>query len=142
MKLKLQEINVTKIDGSKQKLALDYKGLANYIFNQTKDLGELELARELYKEGELEVDREIAIASKGYVARLVQGGAYFRWIKYEMGQASNTVLASDGILSSYRSDDYFKFKSGDGFETVSGNYGLKVSPNGLYRLKNGEWELL
>ena len=67
MKLKLQEINVTTIDGSKQKLKLDYKGLANYIFNQTKDLGELELARELYKEGELEVDRETAIALKKYI---------------------------------------------------------------------------
>lgn len=59
MKLKLKEIEVTKIDGSKQKLKLDYKGLANYIFNQTKDLGELELARELYKKGEIEVDVEI-----------------------------------------------------------------------------------
>ena len=67
MKLKLKEIEVTKIDGSKQKLELDYKGLANYIFNQTKDLGELELARELYKEGELEVDRETAIALKKYI---------------------------------------------------------------------------
>lgn len=67
MKLKLQEINVTTIDGSKQKLELDYKGLANYIFNQTKDLGELELARELYKEGELEVDRETATALKKYI---------------------------------------------------------------------------
>ena len=67
MKLKLKEIEVTKIDGSKQKLKLDYKGLANYIFNQTKDLGELELARELYKEGELEVDRETAIALKKYI---------------------------------------------------------------------------
>ena len=67
MKLKLQEINVTTIDDSKQKLKLDYKGLANYIFNQTKDLGELELARELYKEGELEVDRETATALKKYV---------------------------------------------------------------------------
>lgn len=59
MKLKLKEIEVTTIDGSKQKLELDYKGLANYIFNQTKDLGELELARELYKKGEIEVDVEI-----------------------------------------------------------------------------------
>ena len=59
MKLKLKEIEVTKIDGSKQKLKLDYKGLANYIFNQTKDLGELELARELYKKGEIGVDVEI-----------------------------------------------------------------------------------
>ena len=59
MKLKLKEVEVTKIDGSKQKLKLDYKGLANYIFNQTKDLGELELARELYKKGEIEVDVEI-----------------------------------------------------------------------------------
>lgn len=58
MKLKLQEINVTKIDGSKQKLELDYKGLANYIFSKTQDIGELELARELYKKGEVEVDKE------------------------------------------------------------------------------------
>ena len=67
MKLKLKEIEVTKIDGSKQKLELDYKGLANYIFNQTKDLGELELARELYKKGEIEVDKEKATALKAYI---------------------------------------------------------------------------
>ena len=53
MKLKLKEIEVTKIDGSKQKLKLDYKGLANYIFSKTQDIGELELARELYKKERL-----------------------------------------------------------------------------------------
>ena len=67
MKLKLKEIEVTKIDGSKQKLELDYKGLANYIFNQTKDLGELEMARELYNTGSLEIDKERATALRTYI---------------------------------------------------------------------------
>lgn len=89
-----------------------------------------------------EVRATITVPSKGFSKNVVLAGIGFRNVRYEIGQAPNTVLASDGILSSYRSDDYFKFKSGSGFETVSGNYGLKVSPNGLYRLKNGEWELL
>ena len=34
---------------------------------KVKDLGELELARELYKEGDLEVDKETATALKKYI---------------------------------------------------------------------------
>ena len=89
-----------------------------------------------------EILSRITVPSQGYAEDVALCEATFRELNYEIGKASNTVLASDGILSYYRSDDYFKFKSGSGFETVSGNYGLKVSPNGLYRLKNGEWELL
>ena len=65
--MNLKEIEVIGIDGKKQKLEFDYKGLANYIFNKTKDIGELELARELYKKGEIEVDKEKAIALKAYI---------------------------------------------------------------------------
>ena len=53
MKLDLKEIEVTKIDGSKQKLKLDYKWLANGMLSETQDVGELELARELYKKERL-----------------------------------------------------------------------------------------
>ena len=62
MKLELKKIEVTNIEGEKEVLDFGYKGLANYIFKKTMDIGELEMARELYKEGELEVDRETAIA--------------------------------------------------------------------------------
>ena len=65
--MKLKEVEITAITGEKQKLEFDYKGLANYIFNKTKDIGELELARELYKKGEIEVDKEKAIALKVYI---------------------------------------------------------------------------
>mgnify|MGYP001283792707 FL=1 len=65
--MNLKEIEVRDIDGKKYKLEFDYKGLANYIFEKTKDIGELELARELYKKGEIEVDKEKAIALKAYI---------------------------------------------------------------------------
>ena len=67
MKIFLRKVEVKGIDGNSQKIDFDYKGLANYIFNQTKDIGELELARELYKEGELEINKETAIALKRYI---------------------------------------------------------------------------
>ena len=69
MKLEFKQIEITTIDGKKEKLDFDYKGLANHIFNNTKDLGELELARELYKSGKLELDKENALALKGYISQ-------------------------------------------------------------------------
>lgn len=65
--MKLKEIEITAITGEKQKLEFDYKGLANYIFSKTKDIGELELARELYKSGEIGLDKEKAMALKSYI---------------------------------------------------------------------------
>ena len=41
--------------------------MANFILNKTKDIGELELARELYKSGEIELDKEKAMALKAYI---------------------------------------------------------------------------
>ena len=63
----LKEIEIKGIDGKCQTIEFDYKGLANYIFGKTKDIGELELARELYKKGEIEVDKEKATALKAYI---------------------------------------------------------------------------
>ena len=65
--MKLKEIEITGIDGKCQKIKFDYKGLANYIFCKTQDLGELELARELYKNGRIELNKENATLLKSYI---------------------------------------------------------------------------
>ena len=67
MKLELKKIEVTNIEGEKEVLDFGYKGLANYIFNKTTDLGELEMARELYNTGSLELDKERAIPLRAYI---------------------------------------------------------------------------
>lgn len=66
-KVNLQKVTVELIDDSKQEVEFDYKGLANYVFGNTRDIGELELARALYKTGEVELDAKTAAALKGYV---------------------------------------------------------------------------
>lgn len=65
--MNLKEIEITGIDGKCQTIKFDYKGLANYIFSKTQDIGELELARELYKTGKVELDKEKAMALKNYI---------------------------------------------------------------------------
>lgn len=133
--LSLNILNISDEDGS----VIDFE----YIYKDDKLYGvEFRSKEPGYYTITAEVRATIIVPSKGFSTNVVLADIGFRNVRYEIGQAPNTVLASDGILSSYRSDDYFKFKSGSGFETVSGNYGLKVSPNGLYRLKNGEWEIL
>lgn len=66
-KIDFRTVAVKKIDGSMEKVDMDYQGLANYIYNETKDLGELEMARRLYKTGSLELDSKSASALRVYV---------------------------------------------------------------------------
>ena len=65
--MNLKKIQIKGIDGNTTMVDFDYKGLANYIFSKTKDIGELEIARELYKEGSIELDKENAMALKAYI---------------------------------------------------------------------------
>ena len=65
--MNLKEIKIIGIDGKCQTIKFDYKGLANYIFSKTQDIGELELARKLYKTGKVELDKEQAQALKNYI---------------------------------------------------------------------------
>ena len=67
MILDLRKITLEQINGEVKEFDFDYKGLANFIYNKTRDIGELELARELYKKGEIEVNRETATALKKYI---------------------------------------------------------------------------
>lgn len=65
--MNLKKIQIKGISGAVEEVKFDYKGLANYIFNKTKDIGELEVARELYKSGEIELNKENAILLKMYI---------------------------------------------------------------------------
>jgi hypothetical protein len=68
MKVNFKEVQVKDIEGNEN--ARDFsKELGNAIFAETKDLGELELARDIYKNGEVEVSKEQAQVIKGYVQR-------------------------------------------------------------------------
>lgn len=58
-KINFKNIQVQTINGSVQELDMS-KELGNAIYAKTMDLGELELAREIYKNGEAEIDEEQA----------------------------------------------------------------------------------
>ena len=78
-KEELKAIDFTKaevenIDGSKSKIFVDGDGeigilvkqFANVIYSQSKELGEVEVAREIYKTGQSKVTKEQAVALKKY----------------------------------------------------------------------------
>ena len=54
-KIDFRKIEVKTLDGTPQVLDMS-KELGNAIYAKTMDLGELELAREIYKNGEVEID--------------------------------------------------------------------------------------
>lgn len=66
MKIDFRKIEVRDIDGNKSTVDVS-KELGNAIYNKTADIGELELAREIYKQGEVEVDAEKARIIVKYV---------------------------------------------------------------------------
>lgn len=65
-KIDFRKIETFDIEGNKSTLDVS-KELGNAIYNNTGDLGELELAREIYKQGEIEVDVEKAHIIEKYV---------------------------------------------------------------------------
>ena len=65
-KLNFKSVQVTDIDGTVKEMDLS-KEIGNIIFRTTKDLGELETAREIYQKGEIEVDDKTADMIKKYI---------------------------------------------------------------------------
>lgn len=70
-------VEIECIDGSKEKLCLVEEGkdvvvgvivkqFANTVYSQSKDIGEVELARAIYKTGKAEMDKSQASALKKY----------------------------------------------------------------------------
>lgn len=66
MKIDFRRIQVKDIEGNNSTLDVS-KELGNAIYGKTADIGELELARDMYKNGEIDVDAENAAIIVKYV---------------------------------------------------------------------------
>lgn len=66
MKIDFRKIQVKDIEGNNSTVDIA-KMLGNTIYQQTADLGELELAQNIYKNGEVELSPEQAERIKEYV---------------------------------------------------------------------------
>ena len=58
--MNFKTINIKDIEGNSKETTFDYKGLADYIYNTSKSISGLELARELHKNGAIELEPEQA----------------------------------------------------------------------------------
>lgn len=66
MKIDFRKIQVQDIEGNNSTLDVS-KELGNAIYGKTADIGELELARDIYKNGEVDVDAANAAIIGKYV---------------------------------------------------------------------------
>ena len=66
MKIDFREIQVKDIEGNNSTVDIA-KMLGNAIYQKTADLGELELAQRIYKDGEVELSSDEAERIKEYV---------------------------------------------------------------------------
>lgn len=66
MKIDFREIQVKDIEGNNSTVDIA-KMLGNAIYQKTADLGELELAQNIYKNGEVELSTDQAERIKEYV---------------------------------------------------------------------------
>lgn len=67
MKIDFRKIEVTDIEGNKSTIDVS-KVLGNVIYQKTADLGELELAQNIYKNGEVELSPGQAESVKKYTS--------------------------------------------------------------------------
>ena len=66
MKVNLSKVAVKGIDGKVENVDFS-KEIGNAIFKTTKDIGELDLAREIYHNGNVDITKEQAIVVKAFV---------------------------------------------------------------------------
>ncbi|WP_196213008.1 hypothetical protein [Bacteroides cellulosilyticus] len=66
MKIDFRNIKVKDIEGNNSTLDVS-KELGNAIYGKTADIGELELARDIYKNGEIDVEATTAAIIVKYV---------------------------------------------------------------------------
>lgn len=66
MKIDFRKIKCTNIEGDVQELDIS-KTLGNKIYNETGDLGELDLAQRIYKHGEVELAEDDAKTVRKYL---------------------------------------------------------------------------
>lgn len=71
MKIDFRKIEVTDIEGNKSTIDVSQK-FANAVYQNTGDIGELELAREMYKNGNVDLTPEQADSLKKYAQLFVR----------------------------------------------------------------------
>lgn len=67
-KIDFRQVEVITLDGEKKVVDIS-KPLGNHIFNETGDLGEFELAKEIYDKGEVEIEEHHVEVLNGYIRR-------------------------------------------------------------------------
>ncbi|MCS2867119.1 hypothetical protein [Bacteroides thetaiotaomicron] len=76
MKIDFRTIEVTDIEENKSTLDVS-KELGNTIYNKTPDIGESDFAKEIYRQGEVEVDDQKAEIIRKYL----EIGKFFAFVK-------------------------------------------------------------
>lgn len=66
MEIDFRKIEIENLDGSKESFDIS-KELGNAIFRKTQDLGELELAKHIYRKGAVDLTQEQAQVVRNYV---------------------------------------------------------------------------
>lgn len=93
MKVDFRKIEALDIEGNKSTFDIS-KELGNAIYRNTPDLGELEFAQEIYKNGEVEVDSYKA----GIIRTYMEKGQFLAFIKksvYELLDSINNLKTND-----------------------------------------------
>ncbi len=86
MKVDFRKIEALDIEGNKSSFDIS-KELGNAIYRNTPDLGELEFAQEIYKNGEVEVDSYKA----GIVRTYMEKGKFLAFIKKSVYELLDSI---------------------------------------------------
>lgn len=86
MKIDFRKIEVTDIEGNNSTFDIS-KELGNTIYKNTPDLGELDFAQEIYKQGEVEVDAGKAAIVRKYMDE----GQFLAFIKKSIYEKLDSI---------------------------------------------------
>lgn len=89
-KVDFRKIVVKDIEGNETAMDIA-KVMGNTIYNITPDLGELEFAQDIYKQGEVEVTEERAAMVRKYM----DAGQFFAYVKVAVNGALDAALSAD-----------------------------------------------
>ena len=86
MEIDFRKIEVTDIEGKKSTFDIS-KELGNTIYKITPDLGELDFAQAIYKQGEVEINEEKAEAVRKYM----DVGQFFAFVKKSVYEKLDSI---------------------------------------------------
>ena len=88
VKVNLKKVAVKGIDGTVKEIDFS-KEIGNAIYNTTKDIGELDLAREIYHTGNVELTKEQAI-----IVQAIVDQNFLAWAKEPLLAELNKIINS------------------------------------------------